>query len=369
MSTDTKKPASKVDEDLQVKLRKIREVKDILGPLPEKQSIFCTDAAISRYLRARNWHVRKAVKMLKETLKWRSEYKPEEIRWEDVAQEADTGKVYRSNFVDKQGRTVLVLRPSRQNSSSTKNQIKYFVYCMENAILNLPVNQEQMVWLIDFDDFSLKNISVAVTRDTAHVLQEHYPERLSVAIMFNPPKIFEKFWPAVKPFLEHRTRNKVKFVYPNNADSMKILEELFDMDCLESCFGGNNTEKFDIQKYAERMKEDDKRMPLFWTKTHVTADTATDLVSMLSLDNSDKGSKSDAEVDESGGEEKGEGSVNVGKSDAEVNESVGDANREGSENVGKSDAEVDESGGEEKRANASDVAEDHEAAKYVKQEA
>lgn len=30
---------------------------------------------------ARNWHVDKARKMLEETLKWRSAYKPEEIRW------------------------------------------------------------------------------------------------------------------------------------------------------------------------------------------------------------------------------------------------------------------------------------------------
>ena len=34
-----------------------------------------------RYLEARNWNVNKSKKMLEETLKWRSTYKPEEIRW------------------------------------------------------------------------------------------------------------------------------------------------------------------------------------------------------------------------------------------------------------------------------------------------
>lgn len=53
----------------------------MLGPLPEKLSIYCSDATISRYLRARNWNVKKATKMIKETLRWRSEYKPEAIRW------------------------------------------------------------------------------------------------------------------------------------------------------------------------------------------------------------------------------------------------------------------------------------------------
>lgn len=36
---------------------------------------------------------------------------------EDVAHEAETGKIYRSNYIDKHGRTVLVMRPSRQVSS------------------------------------------------------------------------------------------------------------------------------------------------------------------------------------------------------------------------------------------------------------
>lgn len=65
---------------------------------------------------------------------------------------------------------------------------------MENAILNLPPDQEQMVWLIDFQGFNLSNISVKVTRETAHVLQDHYPERLGLAILYNPPKFFEPFW-------------------------------------------------------------------------------------------------------------------------------------------------------------------------------
>lgn len=65
---------------------------------------------------------------------------------------------------------------------------------MENAILNLPPDQEQMIWLIDFQGFNLSHISVKVTRETAHVLQDHYPERLGLAILYNPPKFFEPFY-------------------------------------------------------------------------------------------------------------------------------------------------------------------------------
>ena len=155
---------------------------------------------MARYLTAQNWNVKKATKMMKETLKWRSEYKPEEIRWEDIAHEAETGKIYRANYIDNRGRAVLVTKPSCHNLKSTKGQIRYLAYCMENAILNLPPNQEQMVWLIDFHCFHLSNISVKLTWETAPVLQDHYLERLGLAMLYNPPKFFEPFRTGVKPF-------------------------------------------------------------------------------------------------------------------------------------------------------------------------
>ncbi|CAN4116318.1 unnamed protein product [Withania somnifera] len=221
--------------------KKIDEMRKLIGPLSGKLALYCADASISRYLVARSWNVKKAAKMLKATLKWRFDYKPEEIRWDDVASEAETGKIYRSNYTDKHGRPVLVMRPRCENTKSVKGQIKYLVYCMENAVVNLPEDQEQMVWLIDFHGFNLSNISVKVTKETAHVLQEHYPERLGIAILYDAPKIFEPFWKVAKPFLDPKTVRKVKFVYSEDPNSKKMMEELFDMSLMESAFGGDNT--------------------------------------------------------------------------------------------------------------------------------
>ncbi|KAK3438064.1 hypothetical protein EUGRSUZ_F02445 [Eucalyptus grandis] len=306
MSSESKKSSSNGNEKLltsEEQQAKINELRRLIGTaaLPEKLSIYCSDASLARHLRARNWNVKKATKMLKDTLKWRSENKPEEIRWEDIAHEAETGKIYRSNYVDKHGRTVLVMRPSHQNSKSTKGQIKYLVYCMENAILNLPSNQEQMVWLIDFQGFNMSHISVKVTKETAHVLQDQYPERLGVAILYNPPKFFEPFFSVVKPFLEPKTYNKVKFVYSDDLNSKKIMEDLFDMDRLESAFGGNDANGFDIGKYAERMREDDKRMPLAWTRgsiplaTQAAAITVSASLDSITLSDSDPSDNEKAE--------------------------------------------------------------------------
>ncbi|KAL3830455.1 hypothetical protein ACJIZ3_019257 [Penstemon smallii] len=265
MSSEPKKPTlDGCENSISQEQGKVNEVRRLIGPLSGKLALYCSDECILRYLRARNWNVKKAVKMLNATLKWRLEYKPEDTRWDDVAPEAETGKIYRANYKDKYGRTVLVMRPRCQNSKSIKGQIKYLVYCMENAVMNLDEDQEQMVWLIDFHGFNLSNISIKITRETAHVLQEHYPERLGIAILYDPPKIFEPFWMVAKPFLEPKTANKVKFVYSDDPNTNKIMDELFNMELVESAFGGKDSEDFDINKYAERMREDDKKIPSFW---------------------------------------------------------------------------------------------------------
>jgi len=56
-------------------------VRELIGKLSDKESAYCSDASISRYLLSCNSNVKKAAKMLKQSLKWRNEYKPEEIRW------------------------------------------------------------------------------------------------------------------------------------------------------------------------------------------------------------------------------------------------------------------------------------------------
>nr|XP_009390581.2 PREDICTED: random slug protein 5-like [Musa acuminata subsp. malaccensis] len=250
---------------------KINEVRASLGPLPDKLVCYSSDASIARYLTARNWNVTKATKMLKETLKWHLEYKPEEIRWDEIAHEAETGKIYRSSYSDKFGRSILVMRPGYENTRSTKGKIRYLVYCMENAILNLPPDQEQMVWLIDFKGFNLSNISIRTAKETADVLQNHYPERLGLAILYNPPKFFEPFWTIAKHLLEPKTCRKVKFVYSDDDNTKKTMEEFFDMDELDCGFGGNNQVGFNISDYAARMKEDDKRMHFIWSQENASS--------------------------------------------------------------------------------------------------
>ncbi|MCO5552855.1 hypothetical protein L7F22_006373 [Adiantum nelumboides] len=239
---------------------KLNELRTSLGVLTESESQFCTDGCLHRYLRATNWSKRKAAKMIKDTMNWREHYKPHQVKWDEIAKEAETGKIYRANFRDRDERTVLVMRPGVENTSQLDGQIRYLVYCMENAIMNLPADQEQMVWLVDFEGWNMSMVPLRTARETAHVLQNHYPERLAYAILYNPPKVFEMFWNVVRPFLDPDTQKKVKFVYSRDEDSKRLMESLFDLDKLECAFGGRNTCRFNTDEYATIMRGDDTKL-------------------------------------------------------------------------------------------------------------
>ncbi|XP_056170092.1 CRAL-TRIO domain-containing protein C23B6.04c-like [Syzygium oleosum] len=260
-----KNPQNHPENDSLQKDEKVSELRAELGPLSGRSLKYCTDGCLRRYLVARNWNVEKSKKMLEESLKWRSTYKPEEIRWPEVAHEGETGKVSRADFHDRFGRTVLIMRPGKQNTKSAEGNIRHLVYLIENSILNLAEGQESMSWLIDFTGWTLRTqVPVRTALDIINVLQSHYPERLAVAFLYNPPRIFEAFWKAIKYFLDPKTFEKVKFVYPKNKDSVELMSTFFDVDNLPSEFGGKATLKYDHEEFSRMMAEDDVKTAKFW---------------------------------------------------------------------------------------------------------
>lgn len=81
---------------------------------------------------------------------------------------------------------------------------------------------------------------------------------------------------VAKPFLEPKTANKVNFVYADDPNTNKIMNELFDMEMVESAFGGKDDLDFNITKYAERMREKDRRSLSFWKTPSENSNSETD---------------------------------------------------------------------------------------------
>ncbi|KAB2002192.1 hypothetical protein ES319_D11G049100v1 [Gossypium barbadense] len=152
-----------------------------------------------------------------------------------------------------------------QNTTSAENNIRHLVYLLENAVINLSEGQEQMSWLIDFTGFSLNtSVPIRTARDIIYILQSHYPERLAIAFLYNPPRFFEVFYKAVRYFLDPKTAQKVKFVYPKNKDSVEMMQLYFDIENLPNEFGGNATLKYDHEEFSRLMAQDDVKTAKFW---------------------------------------------------------------------------------------------------------
>ncbi|WVZ51575.1 hypothetical protein U9M48_002708 [Paspalum notatum var. saurae] len=249
------KPTSSEDQQ-----RKIGEVRELLGNLSMEMPSFLSDGTIRRFLRTRNWCIEPAAKALKETAKWRRQFKPDKICWEDLAcRENEVRRAYVPDYLDKNGRTVFVVMTSTKSLTSTKEHIKQLVYNLENmAISSEDAKDENVVWICDFRGWTLSSTPLSEARESVQIIQKHYPGLIEAAILCNPPKIFESFWKIVKHFIEPGLHERVKFVYSNNTYSQSIMADIFDLDKLESAFGGRNTAGLDITKYSERMRRQDQ---------------------------------------------------------------------------------------------------------------
>lgn len=268
---------SPTQKNADVEHSKVEELRNALGVLNGRDKLYCSNACLKRYLQARNGNVSKAKNMLKETLKWRNSYKPEDILWEDIALECETGKMYRASFTDRLGRPVVIMIPRNQNTNSHDGQLKHLVYTMENATLYLPADQEQFLWIIDFEGWSLSKASPLKTvRETANILQNHYPERLAAGIMLNAPKIFEYTWKLWKPFVDPTTYQKARFVYTSDSRSLKTIEDLFDQKSMDFNFEG----QYKHTEYSQLMQADDLKKKAFWDQ----ADSGSSPTNGISLE-------------------------------------------------------------------------------------
>ncbi|KAJ6531871.1 CRAL/TRIO domain-containing protein [Mycena capillaripes] len=179
-------------------------------PLMDVEKMWLSYECILRYLRASKWKVDVAIHRLEETLKWRREYGIyDAVTAEHVEPEAVTGKQILLGF-DVNGRPGLYLIPSRQNTTESTRQVQFTVWMLERCIELMPPSVESLDLLINYAD-KAKNPSFATSRAVLSILQDHYPERLGLALILNVPFLLNAFFKLITPFVDPVTRNKMKF--------------------------------------------------------------------------------------------------------------------------------------------------------------
>ena len=216
-----------------------------------------------RHLRADKGDIKKAIKRIKYAIKWRQDFGVEKIlraasnpatEEEDkirsiLLKESYPGKLYIRNY-DKEKRAIMYMFPCRENTNHPQNNIIHLVYQIERAIACTEKNGlEKMVIIMDFEGWKMKDSApMATTKQTIHILQECYVERLSRVYFTNPPLVFRTFWNMVKPFLDPVT--KAKLVFCTGKAGLKELKQKFDESNVEPCaLGTKDLRPFDVDEY------------------------------------------------------------------------------------------------------------------------
>ncbi|KAI8337695.1 CRAL-TRIO domain-containing protein [Chlamydoabsidia padenii] len=257
-----------VTDDQQEKLDKLQAYMDsILLPITdeyyESEKRFLTTGTLKRYMRARKWDYEAAKTMLENTVKWRRDYRPDELDPDYIKPEAETGKMYFNGF-DKCGRPVWIMRPRLQNSKDAERQIKNIVFSLERGIRLMPDKVENIAIIVDFKDSSSShNPSLNTCKKFLDILGNHYPERLGIAFVVKSPWFFFVTFKMIAPFMDPITRAKIKFVYDSvdgkqentkaTTNEWVHLHDFISSDQLETDFGGNYPYKYDLETYWKHL--------------------------------------------------------------------------------------------------------------------
>lgn len=223
--------------------------------LTDKQKEWLDERCLCRYLRAREWDLEKAEHMIRCTLAWRADYKPEEITAAEIEDQSKTGKMYFCYEYSKRGYPVVYMKLTRDQGNDRVTKLRFMVWMLENLISAMDASQgvEKMAWITDFKGTGMRMATMShinISLDCLHTLQNHYPERLGIAFVVNPPRVFSAFWKILTPWMNETTLNKIKFV--GGPKDYQLIAEHVDKAILEKTYGGEVDRDYDHEAFVSR---------------------------------------------------------------------------------------------------------------------
>lgn len=247
-------PAKDVDEAALVKALQAA----VAGEDTHDPAFPVDEACCLRYLRARDFDLKKATKMLLETLRWRKSFGVSTLavdKFRTIEKECATGKTFVMPTVDREGRAIVVMRNRHENTFDHDGNVAHLVYQMERAVKAAnATDKKQDMWnlIIDFEGYSLRNAPpMKTSRATLGAMQDHYPERLHRAFLVDAPWIFNAFFKMISPFIDPKTKEKIVFVKGTPAQRAKVLEEHFPLESIEKALGGKSDYEYSASEYLK----------------------------------------------------------------------------------------------------------------------
>jgi hypothetical protein len=95
---------------------------------------------------------------------------------------------------------------------------------------------EKFCWIMDFSEYGNRAKdpeSKKVSQTSIHILQDHFPERLGLALIINAPWYMYYGFKVLQFLMQETTRSKIKWVYGAREELQAQLGEYIAADQLE----------------------------------------------------------------------------------------------------------------------------------------
>ncbi|KAB1208926.1 Patellin-3 [Morella rubra] len=232
---------------------------EALAPLtPEEVSIWGiqlladdrSDVILLKFLRARDFKVKDAFAMIKNTVRWRKEFGIDELLEEDLG--SDLEKVVFMHGFDKEGHPVCynvygefqkkeLYQKTFSDEEKRQKFLRRRIQFLERSIRKLDFSPGGISTIVQVND--LKNSPGPgkwelrqATKQALQLLQDNYPEFVAKQVFINVPWWYLAVSKMISPFLTQRTKSK--FVFAGPSKSAETLLRYISAEQLPVKYGG-----------------------------------------------------------------------------------------------------------------------------------
>eukprot|EP01111_Echinosteliopsis_oligospora_P019627 TRINITY_DN9581_c0_g1_i1.p1 TRINITY_DN9581_c0_g1~~TRINITY_DN9581_c0_g1_i1.p1 ORF type:complete len:406 (-),score=105.25 TRINITY_DN9581_c0_g1_i1:99-1316(-) len=209
-----------------------------------------TDVILLKFLRAREFKVQEAATALLDCLRWRKEFKVDEVMTEEFPEAITSlGFIHKH---DKDGRPVMYnvygnidIKQAFEAQGGIDRFIRWRVQLMETAIQQLDMDKiEDMVIIHDYNGASMLKMDAnmkAASKTLIELFQKYYPELLARKFFINIPWFFEAVYSVVSLLVNERTKSK--FVLCSKDSIREKLISYIPVENLPREYGGMSETK------------------------------------------------------------------------------------------------------------------------------
>ncbi|XP_041008062.1 patellin-3-like [Juglans microcarpa x Juglans regia] len=235
------------------------EEKDTKAPLSQEEvSIWGvplladerSDVILLKFLRARDFKVKDAFSMIKNTVRWRKDFGIDKLLEEDLG--SDLEKVVFMHGFDKEGHPVCynvygefqskeLYQKTFSDEEKRQKFLRWRIQFLERSIRKLDFTPGGICTIVQVND--LKNSPGPgkwelrhATKQALQLLQDNYPEFVAKQVFINVPWWYLAVNRMISPFLTQRTKSK--FVFAGPSKSVRTLSRYIAPEQVPIKYGG-----------------------------------------------------------------------------------------------------------------------------------